>query len=201
MPNWCYNTLTVNGPTKEIHKVFDPIVADSDNFFNHIEPMPVELEGTTSPSDTPNWYDWCITNWGTTWDATPEHIDIFDDEESGVSTVDTGFDTAWGPPIAIMEKLESMGFAVRLCYYEPGMGFTGIWEDGEDNHYEWSDMSNEEIADMLPQELDEMFNISEQVREWEEENRDEFVEWYEDGVEEKKLEPHDPNTIFNNKSE
>ena len=193
MPNWCYNTLTVNGSTEEIHKVFDPIVVDSENFFNHIEPMPA--------IEKDNWYDWRITNWGTKWDATPEHIDIFDDEESGVSTVDTGFDTAWGPPIAIMEKLESMGFAVRLCYYEPGMGFTGIWEDGEDNHYEWSDMSNEEITDMLPQELDEMFNISEQVREWEEENRDEFVEWYEDGVEEKKLEPHDPNTIFNNKSE
>ena len=34
---------------------------------------------------------------------------------------------------------------------------------------------------------------------WEEENADEFVEWYEDGVEEKKLEPHDPDEIFNNK--
>tara|TARA_R110000822_G_scaffold100807_2_gene226730 strand:- start:50 stop:631 length:582 start_codon:yes stop_codon:yes gene_type:complete len=193
MPNWCYNTLTVNGSTEEIHKVFDPIVADSENFFNHIEPMPA--------TEKDNWYDWRITNWGTKWDATPEHIDIVDDEESGVSTVNTQFDTAWGPPIAIMEKLESMGFAVRLYYYEPGMGFAGSWEDGVDDDYTWGDMSSEDLATMLPQELDEMFNISEQVREWEEENRDAFVEWYEDGVEEKKLEPHDPETIFNNNLE
>jgi len=193
MPNWCYNTLTVNGPTKEIHKVFDPIVADSENFFNHIEPLPA--------TEKDNWYDWCVTNWGTKWDVTPEHFDVFDDEESGITTVDTQFDSAWSPPIAIMEKLESMGFEVRLCYYEPGMGFTGIWEDGVDDYYELNKLRSEDIADMLPQKLDEMFNISEQVREWEEENRDEFVEWYEDGVEEKKLEPHDPETIFNNKTE
>jgi hypothetical protein len=190
MQNWCYNSLTVNGPTKEIHKVFDPIRADSENFFNHIEPIPSVEEN--------NWHDWRITNWGTKWDVTPEHFDIFDDEESGVSTVDTVFDSAWGPPIAIMEKLESMGFEVRLCYYEPGEGFAGIWEYGDDNCYTWSDLRSEDIATMLPQELDEMFNISEQVKEWEEENRDEFIEWYEDGVEEKKLEPHDPKTIFNN---
>lgn len=193
MPNWCYNTLTVNGPTKEIHKVFDPIVADSENFFNYIEPIPA--------IEKDNWHDWCVTNWGTKWDVSPEHIDIFDDEDSGVSTVDTQFDSAWSPPIAIMEKLESMGFDVRLCYFEPGMGFTGIWEDGVDDYYELNKLRSNDVADMLPQELDDMFNISEQIREWEEENQNAFVEWYEDGVEEKKLEPHDPETIFNNNLE
>lgn len=193
MPNWCYNTLTVRGPTKEIHKVFDPVVEDNKNFFNHIIPLPDSEEG--------NWYTWCVSNWGTKWDATPEHLDIQDNELTGMSDVNTQFDTAWSPPIGIAKQLESMGFEVQLCYYEPGMGFAGVRENGEDNYYEWANMQSDDVASMLPEELDEMFNISEQIREWELENRNEFVAWYEDGVEEKQLEPHDPKAIFNNKPE
>jgi hypothetical protein len=34
-------------------------------------------------------------------------------------------------------------------------------------------MTSEEVADMLPAELDETFNISEQLADWEAENEDE----------------------------
>ena len=37
------------------------------NFCKLLKPMPVELEGTVSPRDTPNWYTWCKENWGTKW--------------------------------------------------------------------------------------------------------------------------------------
>jgi hypothetical protein len=58
-------------------------------------------------------------------------------------------------------------------YYEGGMAFAGIWEDGEDDYYEYGGMNSDEIAKTLPPELDEAFCISEQVAEWEaEENLD-----------------------------
>ena len=66
-----------------------------------------------------------------------------------------------------------MGFEVRANYYEPGMCFAGIWEDGYDDYYEYSNMSAEEIAQALPKELDEAFGISEGVAEWESEQEEE----------------------------
>jgi hypothetical protein len=69
-----------------------------------------------------------------------------------------------------MDKLEGLGFTVRLYYYEPGMAFAGVYEDGSDDYYEYGDMTSEEIADELPHDLDEMFGISESVAEYEAEN-------------------------------
>ena len=86
------------------------------------------------------------------------------------------FDSAWSPPIAAYEKLTEMGFEIRAFYHESGMCFAGIWEDGFDDYYEYGDMNSLEAADTLPEELDEMFCISEQMAEWEhdnEENNDE----------------------------
>jgi hypothetical protein len=71
-----------------------------------------------------------------------------------------------------MERLTELGFTVKLYYYEPGMCFAGIWEDGIDSYYEYSDMSAAEVAECFPKELDEMFCISESMAEWEEENLD-----------------------------
>jgi hypothetical protein len=55
-------------------------------------------------------------------------------------------------------------------YYEGGMAFAGIWEDGNDDYYEYGGMDSEQIAETLPVELDEAFGISESAAEWEEEN-------------------------------
>ena len=189
MPNWCYNRLEVRGPTRVIHDVFDPAIANENDFFNVIKPRPADEEN--------NWYNWSIDNWGTKWDVSPEQLEIEDDDD-GMSTVSTNFDSAWSPPIAIAEHLHELGFEVRLYYYEPGVAFAGVWEDGSDDCYELGHMTSDEVADELPHDLDEMFGISDEKRMWEEENQDEFVEWYEDGVEEKKLEPHDPDEIFKN---
>ena len=57
-------------------------------------------------------------------------------------------------------------------YYEPGMAFAGIWEDGNDDYYEYGDMNSTEVADTLPAELDEAFCISESMAEYEEENQE-----------------------------
>jgi len=81
-----------------------------------------------------------------------------------------GFDSAWSPPIAAYEKLTDLGFRIRAMHYEGGMAYAGIWEDGNDDYYEYGGMDSKEIAEALPVELDEAFGISESVAEWEAEN-------------------------------
>jgi hypothetical protein len=66
-----------------------------------------------------------------------------------------------------------MGFKIRAMYYEPGMAFAGIFEDGQDEYYEYGGLDSKGIAEELPVELDEAFGISESVAEWEAENAEE----------------------------
>jgi hypothetical protein len=58
-------------------------------------------------------------------------------------------------------------------YYEPGMCFAGIWDNGNDDYYEYANMTSDEVAETLPVELDEAYCISESMAEWEAENQDE----------------------------
>jgi hypothetical protein len=66
------------------------------------------------------------------------------------------------------------------------MGFAGWYQDGHDDYYELGSMTADDVAEKLPTELDEAFAISESMREWEMENRDELQAWIEDAVENKK---------------
>jgi hypothetical protein len=72
-------------------------------------------------------------------------------------------------------------YEVRAFYDESGMAFAGIYDNGDDDYYEYGSMDSSEIVDNLPQELDEMFAISEQKADWESENEepdvDEAQEW------------------------
>lgn len=131
-----------------------------------------------------NWYDFCVGEWGTKWDVGEQGAsDIHPDG----TTLHTYFDSAWSPPVEAYAKLVDMGFGVSAMYYESGMGFAGVWEDGSDDFYEIGGMSSEEIKDNLPQEIDDAFSISENVAEWEAENADteELTEWLKDGIEAK----------------
>ena len=84
-----------------------------------------------------------------------------------------GFESAWSPPIAAYEKLTEMGFRIRAMYYEPGMAFAGVWEEGSDDYYDYGGLDSAGIAEALPVELDEAFGISEGVAEWESEQEEE----------------------------
>jgi hypothetical protein len=116
-----------------------------------------------------DWYSFCVNEWGTKWDVGADGQPA-QDIPGGLML---SFDSAWSPPIAAYEKLTEMGFRIRAMYYEGGMAFAGIWEDGDDDYYEYGGMNSEQIAEQLPVELDEAFCISESVAEWEEENAEE----------------------------
>ena len=187
MPNWCNNSV-------EIYHTDPAMIERARKAFNgegllqEFIPVPQALLDTVSGSmgedkreaheaqqkanveqyGYANWYDFCVSEWGTKWeigaDGNPAQ-----DIPGGLML---GFDSAWSPPIAAYEKLLEMGFRIRAMYYEPGMAFAGVWEDGADDYYEYSGMNSDQIAEELPSELDECFCISEQVAEYEAENQE-----------------------------
>ena len=97
-----------------------------------------------------------------------------------------GFDTAWSPPITAYEKLLDLGFSVKAGYYEGGMCYAGLWEDGIDDYYDLSNMDSQAVVDGIPSELDELFGISETMAEYEAENEEELTQWIREGAEENK---------------
>ena len=107
----------------------------------------------------PTWYEWAIANWGTKWD-----IGETDPSEQTEISVCANFDTAWGPPVAFAERLSELDFDVILYYYEPGIGFCGKYTSEYGDHtYEIKDGD-------IPEDIDELFGISENS--WDEEEED-----------------------------
>jgi hypothetical protein len=202
MPNWCNNNLTLGHEDPAmIQRAFDAL--ERGEFLQEFIPVPQELKDTMSGSfgdderqalleaqtarnvelyGYGNWYDYCVGEWGTKWDV----------GEQGASNIHpdgkmlhTSFDSAWAPPIEAYDKLLELGFSVNAMYYEPGMCFAGIYDNGSDDTYsDWGDSEGAKAT--LPQELDDCFAISESQAEYEDENEEELTEWIKDGVEARK---------------
>lgn len=209
MPNWCSNVVTFSHPEpKQIARLVKTAESDDVSVLQEFVPCPKELlndELTTSYADEEkqrqvdalkqqmldkygcsSWYDWCIANWGTKWDICDVSVD-----QTAEDTVQLTFNTAWSPPLEAFGAMEEQGWNIYAMYYEPGCVYAGIYADGYDNCYQnWGDYQDARAT--LPQELDEMFGISEAQEEWERENEDEVTHWYKDGVAETGLEPHNP---------
>jgi hypothetical protein len=187
MPNWCDNTVEI------YHQ--DPAVIErvrnafsEGKFLSEFIPCPPQLTDTVAGSvgakdsyeqrllefreqlnmeffSARNWYDWQVANWGSKWDVGGENA--AQDIPGGLLL---SFESAWSPPTQAYQTLvDDHGFRIRAMYYEPGMAFAGIWEDGVDDYYEYGGMNSDQIADTLPEVLDEAYGISEAVAMWEEE--------------------------------
>jgi hypothetical protein len=192
MPNWCNNTLELQHEDPAMIERAKKAFAEG-KLLNEFCPVPESLQIVAGrvgddtdeaqkklEEDTArnlevhgygNWYDYCVNEWGTKWDVGGD--DYNEPYQETANDIILSFDSAWSPPIAAMEKLEALGFSVRLYYYEPGMAFAGIYEDGHDDYYEYGGMNSEQVAEELPDALDEMFCISESMAEWKEENLEE----------------------------
>ena len=114
-----------------------------------------------------NWYDFCTNEWGTKWDVGDEGSQTLVNENE----LTTYFDSAWSPPTGAYAKLQDLGFEVEAYYYESGMCFAGIYDENGDDFYN-IDGSSESVRENIPQVLDEMFNISENIAEYEDENQE-----------------------------
>ena len=193
MPNWCANTVEIahENPAKlkEIVEAFNKA-----QFCQYAKPVPEDLQivaGFLGDGDEQkalelkeaanlerhgykNWYDFCVNEWGTKWDVGGDgDVVVIEELQTEVTLC---FDSAWSPPIGAYEALVELGFSVRAYYYEPGMAFAGIWDNGDDQFYEYGGMTSEQVKEDFPAELDEMFNISESMAEWEAENAEEEAE-------------------------
>jgi hypothetical protein len=188
MPNWCNNSVEIyhEDPAmiERVRKAFN-----DGALLNEFIPIPQSLkivagcvgdpdEQKKLEEDTArnkevhgygNWYDYCVNEWGTKWDVGADGNPA-QDIPGGLML---GFESAWAPPCAAYEKLTEQGFRIRAMYFEPGMAFAGIWEDGQDDYYEYGGLDSAGIAEELPVELDEAFCISEDVAQWEAENAEE----------------------------
>lgn len=152
MPNWVYNTVFLSGTPDQIEKakqqfatpherfqsrwdeetknfVSEVVTWEGDfSFWNIVSPEDVEWYNTNS-----NWYNWNVSNWGTKWDASSIEMETQD----GLLTI--RFETAWSPPIAVLETLSSQHPELNIeLEWEEEQGFGGTIEFSEGSHNEIS---------------------------------------------------------------
>jgi hypothetical protein len=160
MPNYCENTLTLSHKDKDkVEKLYQAILNNS--LCNAVIPLPEALRNTTAPTKEPNeallaefgsdnWYDFCVTNWGTKWDIMDSSSNLWIDGEK--TSLTASFVTAWSPPEKVYKKLLEDGFELRALYFEGGMCFAGIISNEEDSYYEDS-------FENIPDEIKDEFGI------------------------------------------
>ncbi len=206
MPNWCNNFVQISHEDPDKIKV----LADAFNegrFCDAVIPVPKELKDTVAGHlgeeyaqelnqfkmelnlkyfGAKDWYDFCVSRWGTKWDFGGDGYTAEVSEDGKHMSI--GFDSAWSPPMGIYEELVEQGYNVDAMYYEPGMAFCGRFVDGYDNYFEISEMSSKEVADTIDCDVDEQFNISESIAEWEAENEEDLTKWVREGSEKRNLE-------------
>jgi Ferredoxin-like domain in Api92-like protein len=175
MPNWCMNTLQITGPRERIEDLAKAFAESK--LFHHVRPIPEPLNDPDTGSyggenaeeknalrarlkaefGYEGWYDWCNANWGTKWDVSglDSNYEV-KDVGDGQSLMTARFDSAWTPPIPIYEVLVDEGLQVKAYYCEPGCGFCGRFEDGNDDYFE---MNSREEAAQLPHDIVEEFDM------------------------------------------
>jgi hypothetical protein len=194
MPNYCNNVVEIQGPLKVVKALVDHRLD-----FQKIHPYHPDLDimaGSHGGVDNPeqkaleqkeqanlekyghkNWYDWCVDNWGTKWNAGGEDNQdmqvTFDEdvEDTGIALFQ--FDTAWAPPLGVMQKLmaDHPELSIECRYSEPGCGFMGVWTDGVDRCYETEQFPQSTDAFWTQHAdgrlLDETFGMVESMQEYE----------------------------------
>jgi hypothetical protein len=154
MPNWCYNSVKIEGDAEDIKRFISMSHGEDQALsFDKILPAPpgiYEQEQTSAEKKTgklPDWYDWCCTNWGTKWDIdSPVNNDVeFSIIPSGINYT---FQTAWSPALQVFNTVAERFPSLRFdyIYSDESMGFAGrvIWKNGKLNsHKEFSSENRE----------------------------------------------------------
>ena len=181
MPNWCDNQITITGPNSVIDKI-EKIAKEekgAGGLLNFFQPMPKELRETTADGSEnkellkkygySDWYGWACDNWGTKWDIS----EFYGVDRQG-DTISFAFSSAWSPPVGAYEYFlaKNEDCSLKAYYYEGGCDFMGVWDNGDDRCYTISDTAPDGSKDKFwdteeGEMLDEMFNITEPMAEYE----------------------------------
>ena len=193
MPNWCNNTVEIRHDDPAMLERVRKGFAEG-KLLQEFLPVPQDLIDTMAGSygddekqklleakeqsniekyGYKNWYDWSVANWGTKWNAGgSDNEDMIVDYDEDVD--DTGialftFSSAWAPPVGVYEKLKELhpDLYIQGRYYEPGVGFFGVWDDGEDRCYDFESITKGSSDEFWKSEdgilLDENFDIVEDM--------------------------------------
>ena len=207
MPNWCSNGVRIRHQDPMKIKLLKDACLE-EGFCNYAIPVPAALKDTMAGAygdeakqraleqqeadnlakyGYKNWYDFCVNEWGTKWDVQFDGCEVSDD---GLELTGS-FESAWAPPVGVYSALVQEGYDVVAYYNEPGMAFVGKYDNGDDECLDYGGYTSKTVRDAIGEDLDDYFGISEQMAEYEEEEeQDELVEWYDEGVESKGLVPH-----------
>ena len=188
MPNWCDNQVTITGPNSVIDKI-EKIVNEDDSHKNtgllhFFHPMPKELRDTTADGKEDkklmkkygysDWYGWACDNWSTKWEVCEFYgVDrqYLTEQSEGESMISFAFSSAWAPPIGAYENFlaNNEDCSLKAYYYEGGCDFMGEWDNGSDDCYAPSDFKSTDDFwnDGVGSTLDDMFNITESMAEYE----------------------------------
>ena len=173
MPNWCANAVTIEATEIEgaqFLRRLESHLDDDNGLFSFIKPIPTELDDPRTSSyggddaeekdelrhklvekyGYSGWYDWCVDNWGTKWDARIDDSFLEDD----VLTI--YFDTAWSPPAPIYQELyEKFSMVVTASFVEIGANYIGYYRSGEYH----DEVFITEFADNEDDEVDYFENV------------------------------------------
>lgn len=136
MPNWCSNILTITADDdKEVGAdiyqalVPDEALAAEDIFtyrnegwgqlvftFSKVYPVPEKLANGNG------WYDWCVSNWGTKWDAACTYVNRKEPQ-----VLEFSYDTAWSPAEGFVKFISRAypELTFRNDFMETGCSFVG----------------------------------------------------------------------------
>jgi len=159
MPNWVYNTVTLEGELLLVRNVRDtlakPVEGQSENpfsFWNIIHPEESEMADYNTQvgwskenpewknsSDPTSWYQWNLRNWGCKWNCgnveIAEPLAVHKDKATGemIATVTYSFDTPWSPPTEALTALSKKYPRLTIRHYfeeEQGWGGEGYFQGG-----------------------------------------------------------------------
>lgn len=125
-----YNGVVENFPFRPDKKLYDILTHFS---FNKIKPQPKQ-------GDDWDWYDWNSDNWDTKWDAyVLDNLDEWANDDETVNLVASfgEFQTAWSPPVSVIQKLQKMfpDYSFALDYIDEQFLFCGTVDIKGENHY------------------------------------------------------------------
>lgn len=179
MPNWCYTTLTVTGPSDDITRFVNGIKEEQEknedrsmSILRTYFPTPEELNVSEQFGSVPeelekvyeqniekfghrSWYDWNCANWGSKWNDCNTYLQ---DDSEGLNEIVFSFETAWSPISEGIQRVSSLfptlGFV--LSYDEEAGFYVGAeaYLAGEQLYF---DQTDPEMLDQKDDEDDDDF--------------------------------------------
>jgi len=122
--------------------------------------MKILHEANEKTYGVPSWYEWCVANWDTKWNA----YSCWTLEEGSGLTLeeisDLGFQTAWSPPINVIRQLSKLtGESFRMSYYDEGWMFGGVFNVSTDGETDETYDKPEDCPEELWEELDVQYYL------------------------------------------